>query len=257
MGSSLKEYLYEVWQCENALITLQRVKERLSFLSEESKRTKMKVSLLSEELRRAEKRLASLEDDIQTLIAIHEIDATGHFYCDDRGNWHHLPEKAVLMQSVASLTSNIVSETKCESAYKFFEQLAQSAIPFISNLISETNDCVNKLYQFDIIHPKYRHSITIIASLFDYLDTGRTNFLVRKNSDPGAYNLYEEDVRNNRVIDAIATGFSELSYQLSEIRKNQYSLYQAIQKSNTIFSDIFVQLNRISDEIRKRSKCNH
>lgn len=100
-------------------------------------------------------------------------------------------------------------------------------------LYRKTKDVLFKLYAMNIVHPKY-HNIIAISSIYEYIDTGQTFSLVRSGNDPGAYYLYEEDVRANKIINAIDVGFSSISSQLSTIQKNQYYLYLAVQESNKI-----------------------
>ena len=126
----------------------------------------------------------------------------------------------------------------------------QSQLPLLINLINEVENTLNHLYSENIIHPKYRN-LTAVSSFVDYLSTGRTASLVRSGSDPGAYNLFEEDVRANRILDAINRGFSTLSMQLSQISQNQYSLYSAVREGQKVLegvSNLIEQSNQHFDK---------
>jgi len=126
----------------------------------------------------------------------------------------------------------------------------------LESLLSETEKTLSALYSQNIIHPKYCN-ITAISSILDYIDTGITNSLTRNDSDPGAYYLYEEDVRANRVIDVITIGFNQISSQLSAIQRNQYSLHSAIQNSNSILTGISNELHAISGQIERNTSAIH
>jgi len=118
----------------------------------------------------------------------------------------------------------------------------------LGDLQDKLADNLKQMYALNILHPKYQN-ITAVASIYDYLDTGITRSLVRNDADPGAYYLYEEDVRAQRIVDVITTGFAQLSAQLSQIQRNQYALYTAIQEGNTIMQNIQNELGAISGQI--------
>lgn len=113
----------------------------------------------------------------------------------------------------------------------------QIQLPQLYSLIYEMKNALNQLYNENIIHPKYRN-LTAVSSFVDYYSTGRTSSLVRMGSDPGAYNLFEEDVRANKILNAINHGFSRLSMQLSEISQNQYSLYTAVREGQQVMEGV-------------------
>lgn len=97
-----------------------------------------------------------------------------------------------------------------------------------------TKKLLNKVYSFDIVHPKYRGLIPI-CSFYEYLDTGICQSL---EGHEGAYRQYENDIKLNRIItsldkineklDAIMNYQSQLYAELQIIRKNQESLCSQI-----------------------------
>ena len=86
-------------------------------------------------------------------------------------------------------------------------------------------------YGLSNLHPKYQHLVAV-ASIFDYLSTGRTFSLTRNGNDIGAYNIYEDDVRVNRIVAAQLHSASQIVNavrQASEtMRRDQQSLYNTV-----------------------------
>lgn len=121
----------------------------------------------------------------------------------------------------------------------------------VYELISNIEDTLSKLYDIGIIHPKYRN-ITAVSSFYDYFSTGRTYSLVRTGVDPGAYNIYEEDVRANKIVNAINLGFDRISSQLSSIQTYQYCLYSAVLESKGILQNISNKIDA-GNQIQEKS----
>lgn len=62
--------------------------------------------------------------------------------------------------------------------------------------IRNTEEALNSLYCAGIIFPKYRNLIAI-SSIYEYFESGRCNTLT---GHEGAYNIYENEIRLNRII---------------------------------------------------------
>jgi hypothetical protein len=97
--------------------------------------------------------------------------------------------------------------------------------------IAETEDLLkksyaarNELYAYDIIFGKYRNVIAL-SSFYEYLTSGRCMSL--EGAD-GAYNIYENEIRADRVIDRLDAVISSLE----TIKQNQYMMYQELQSIN-------------------------
>lgn len=92
----------------------------------------------------------------------------------------------------------------------------------IKSAITNTQTELDILYASNFIYPKYRNLIAV-ASMYEYLDSGRCNSL--EGAD-GAYNIYELEVRLDRII----TKLDIIISNLEQIRSNQYYLYTAIKE---------------------------
>ena len=77
-----------------------------------------------------------------------------------------------------------------------------------------------QLISLDIIYPKYLDFVAI-TTIAEYLETGRCDSLEGAN---GAYNLYEREVRANRVIAQL----DQVLESLEEIKQNQYKAYTVL-----------------------------
>lgn len=78
----------------------------------------------------------------------------------------------------------------------------------------------NELYAAGIIFGKYQNAVAL-SSFYEYLMSGRCEKLEGTN---GAYNLYESEVRANRVIEQLDTVIDSLD----QIKANQYMMYSAM-----------------------------
>lgn len=107
----------------------------------------------------------------------------------------------------------------------------------------ETQDLLVKLYEMDIIFPKYRNMVAM-CTMYEYLASGRCTELTGPN---GAYNLFESELRQNLIINQLEA----INTNLEQIKQNQYILYQGIMETNlalnTISSDIATLVNAAQD----------
>ncbi len=87
---------------------------------------------------------------------------------------------------------------------------------------NETLNILNKIYAYDIIHPKYR-SLIPVCSFYEYFDTGICDCL---KGHEGAYRQYEKDIQMNRII----TSLDSINDKLDTIIENQNQLYNELKK---------------------------
>lgn len=91
----------------------------------------------------------------------------------------------------------------------------------VEELLKNTIAARNELYAYDIIFAKYRN-IVALSSFYEYLVSGRCSLLAGHD---GAYNIYENEIQMNRVVDRLDTVISSLD----EIKHNQYLIYKSLQ----------------------------
>ena len=103
----------------------------------------------------------------------------------------------------------------------------------------ETRSRLETLYSVNIIHPKYR-GLVPVGSLYEYIDTGRCETL---EGAQGAYNIYENEVR----LDRITTRMDVIAAKLDAIQGTQYMIYNAVVEGNRRTAEL---LESVSADMR-------
>lgn len=117
----------------------------------------------------------------------------------------------------------------------------QKQLDYLNKIsIKETRNILEKYYNLNIVYPKYRN-LTAISSFNEYLKSGRCTMLT---GHEGAYNIYEEEVRLDRIL----TKLDIIIEKLEEIKQNQRMLYLAIKEAKTTSENILRELKSISSQ---------
>lgn len=111
-----------------------------------------------------------------------------------------------------------------------------------NNAYSSLVSALDTLYEENVIFPKYRNFVAISA-INEYLLSGRCDKL---EGPDGAYNLYEMELRQNIIIGQL----SNIIGNLEQIRNNQYSLYQELQRSNQTVNEIIYEIRNLRDDTK-------
>lgn len=117
----------------------------------------------------------------------------------------------------------------------------KSTIHQISEMSKETQRTLSAAYDLGIIFPKYRNLVAV-CSIYEYLCSGRCSTLTGAD---GAYNIYETEVR----LDKIITSLDVVVRELQQIKANQYMLYTAVQEGNSIARSISNGVGEISTKL--------
>lgn len=110
-------------------------------------------------------------------------------------------------------------------------------------LLYDLYKCRNELYSVNIVFKKYRN-IVALSTFYEYLMSGRCTAL--EGAD-GAYNLYEAEIRADRIIDQIST----IVESLEDIKENQYMMYSKMQQINSSLENIDCSTNMMMDSVQK------
>lgn len=103
--------------------------------------------------------------------------------------------------------------------------------------LKETKENLDRVYSKNIIYPKYRN-LPALTSIYEYYVTGRCEEL----SGPyGAYNLYEDEVRKDKIISQLNTVIANLE----QIKQNQYKLYEQVCQIQSNTNRMVRELNAI------------
>lgn len=96
-------------------------------------------------------------------------------------------------------------------------------------ILEKTRAALAEHYSSNIIYPKYQYFIAV-ASICEYLSSGRCDSL---EGPDGAYNIYESELRQNLIINQLASVLGDVN----QIKTNQYLLYQELTDAgNTVKS---------------------
>ena len=103
--------------------------------------------------------------------------------------------------------------------------------------LKETKENLERVYSKNIIYPKYRN-LPALTSIYEYYVTGGCEEL----SGPyGAYNLYEDEVRKDKIISQLNTVIANLE----QIKQNQYKLYEQVCQIQSNTNRMVRELNAI------------
>ena len=117
----------------------------------------------------------------------------------------------------------------------------ENEIEEINAKVSDACDVLKKLLKSGILHPKYWDFVAA-SSIYEYLSTGRCGTL---EGGDGAYNLYEAEIRANRVIDQLDAVIDSLN----TIKRNQYLMYNVLTSINRNIKDISQKMSVAVDAL--------
>lgn len=104
------------------------------------------------------------------------------------------------------------------------KKIVETQISTIEAQLADTKSTLEKLYDVDVIYPKYRALVPVVM-FCEYLESMRCSQLT---GHEGAYNIYESELRQNLIISKL----NDVINQLEEIKENQWKLYDAIERGN-------------------------
>lgn len=122
-------------------------------------------------------------------------------------------------------------------------------IDYVNTGLKATKANLAKAYSFGVLAPDYRN-IYAVSAILSYLEKGRTKSLKfnERTGDRGAYNIYEEE----RRLDKIITNTEEILYRLDDLVREHNKLAEGLAKSNAQVSSM---LNSIKGHIAKTSNA--
>lgn len=83
-----------------------------------------------------------------------------------------------------------------------------------------------------------------MTTIYEYFASGRVTELTGPH---GAYNLYEQELRANIIIDKLDT----IAEQLEQIKHHQYVLYEEMQHGNRVLKDIVREIQNVNEGVVK------
>ena len=134
----------------------------------------------------------------------------------------------------------IEKQQQDEQAAERHERACQE-VELLKAPLEETRELLAKLYSNGWVFEKYRNMVAM-ATMYEYFASGRCSELT---GPVGAYNLYEQELRQNLIINKLDV----ISSQLEDIKDNQYVLYTEMKKTNECLSEIRSTIRDISDGV--------
>lgn len=134
------------------------------------------------------------------------------------------------------------------------EQAKQNALAREINALktrrTQAQNALRKAYSFNILAPEYRN-VYAVSSIHGYLAKGRTHCLQfnEQTGDQGAYNLFENERRLDRVIMNTEEILERLDYVMQYQQDLATGLQDASQRINTLCGNVSTQLNRITGSV--------
>lgn len=138
--------------------------------------------------------------------------------------------KRALESAEASLDAKRAALKERLTPAKVAKYIFDQEIAAAEELLQKTYAARNELYAYDIVFDKYRNPVAL-SSFYEYLMSGRCSAL--EGAD-GAYNIYESEIRANRVIAQLDAVVSSLE----DIKHNQYMMYQEMCRTNSLLENL-------------------
>lgn len=157
-------------------------------------------------------------------------------------NNHKREAEAKRTSFIAGIERNKSKTINQLGTYALFQQTTED-IKRTEELLAQSYSCRQSLYSCEIIYEKYRNPVAL-ASFYDYLAAGRCTSLTGAD---GAYNIYENEVRLDRIV----TKLDVIIRKLDHIKDNQYSLYAVMSAMNSNLNTLNSTASAMADSLEK------
>lgn len=126
--------------------------------------------------------------------------------------------------TIAEIIFKIVGNEKYDQVLDNIE----SQLTVLKDLRVQLVELLDKIYAKGNIHPKYQHNYIASAMFYEYVDTKRCSALEGAN---GVYNLFENELRMNTIIDKLDVVIEKLDSidkTMKEISDTLYSMEELL-----------------------------
>lgn len=121
-----------------------------------------------------------------------------------------------------------------------YDKNSHETMAGLKSNLKETERLLKAYYDKGVIFEKYRNLVAM-TTMYEYFASGRCAELEGPN---GAYNLYEQETRQNIII----TNLQDINQHLSDIKNNQFVLYQAMNEG-------LQSLAKVQNDISDMARC--
>lgn len=122
-----------------------------------------------------------------------------------------------------------------------YKMVLDEEITLAEKTYDELYKCKENLYNVNVVFGKYRN-LPAITTFYEYLMSGRCESLEGVN---GAYNIYEQELRANIIIDKL----DDIIVSLEELKQNQYVICSEMQNINATLNLMEANLALATDAI--------
>ncbi len=136
--------------------------------------------------------------------------------------------------------------TDSRSNQSRIDYLERVHLPMLEDEISKAdkalrrqNEALEKYYSINVIYEKYR-ALVPVATILEYLKSGRVNRLTGMD---GAYNLYEQELRQNLIIGKL----DDIAHVSRDILKSQHELSAAVNNAAGTINQTLKAINRVAE----------
>ena len=136
---------------------------------------------------------------------------------------------------------DILNKTKNINRTNQICEMLLKEINDTKNELIKINTYYNQLISLNVIYPKYNNFIAI-TTFYEYFLSGRCDSL---SGSTGAYNLYENELRANIIINK----FDIIIEKLDDIKNNQYQMYCILKEINSTQKTMITAFNTAFDNI--------
>ena len=138
-------------------------------------------------------------------------------------------------KEVMADNARVDRENACKPVFEQHIRTLDSKI----NALTKT---IDKIYAYDVLYPKYRNDVAAVNTMYEYFLMGRVVSFTARFGNDGAYNIYENELRQNIIINKLDT----IINQLEQIKANQHMLYEAVQEACMVSAKIADMAEHIS-----------
>lgn len=129
------------------------------------------------------------------------------------------------------------------------KQYLQAQADTLASMWRTSKEKLDKMYSYDILEEKYRN-IVAVASIYEYLKYEMTRSLQRNGNDEGAYNIYERNIR----LDKIITNTDIIIQKLDVVIENQRKLANTMRNAQNSINNLVTSTNNMSARLQSGMK---
>ena len=183
------------------------------------------------ELKEYNKKLAQMEEEYYS----RQKEKNKKIEVQKAAEEHRLLEEQKHLEDEKKKFAENIDKQLVSSPNQQINDMLLQEIAEVKETLHKLFDAKHQLESLDIVYPKYLNFVAL-STMSEYLVTGRCTDLTGAD---GAYNLYESEIRADRVIAQL----DKVIDSLEQIKENQYKTYSLLKEVNDNISNISKKMN--------------